>query len=162
VGGLQTMDEDRKLRAGEDLFAWLMLGFSGFVLIQAYLISGFSSVDAPGTFPMGAAAVMVAASLSVLLKNRRLKAGQPITFKAELNRAAAAVLPRVFMVYCAIIVGYMLLIKPLHFFPASFAFLLISMVYLKGTGWFRSLMIATVMLGSIYIVFQYFFRVVLP
>jgi len=154
--------EGRKLRAGENLFAWLMLAFSGFVLIQAYLISGFSSIDSPGTFPMGAGAVMVVSSALVLLKNRRMKPSEPVTFKEEMHQAAATVLPKVFLVYSVIIIGYMLLIKPLHFFPASAAFLLISMVYLKGSGWVKSLLIAAGMLGCIYIVFQYFFRVVLP
>jgi hypothetical protein len=156
------MDEEKKRRAGETLFAWLMLGLSGFILIQACLISGFSSIDSPGTFPMGAAAAMVAASILVLMNNRRLKRPQSANFKDELNQAAATVLPKAFLIYSVIIIGYMLLIKPIHFFPASFAFLLISMVYLKGATWFKSLIVATGMLVCIYIVFQYFFRVVLP
>ena len=156
------MDEERKLRAGENIFTWLMLGLSGFILIQAYLISGFSSIDSAGTFPMGAAAVMVGASVMILLKNRRLKPADAKGAGDELHQAAAKVLPKVFLVYSGIIIAYMLLIQPLHFFPASFAFLLISIVYLKGGSWFKSLAIATVMLACIFIVFQYFFRVVLP
>ena len=139
-----------------------MLAFSSFVLIQAYLISGFSSIDSPGTFPMGAGAVMVVSSVLVLIKNHRLKPARPVTFTEEMHQAAATVLPRVFLVYCVIIIAYMLLIRPIHFFPASFAFLLISMIYLKGSGWLRSLLIAAGMLICIYTVFQYFFRVVLP
>lgn len=156
------MDEKKELRAGENLFAWLMLGLSTFVLVQAYMISGFSSIDSPGTFPMGAGAVMVIASILVLLKNHRLKRPDSAKLKEELHQAAATVLPKVFVVYCVIIIAYMLLIRPLHFFPASFAFLLISMVYLRGATWLRSLLIAALMLACIYIVFQYFFRVVLP
>lgn len=156
------MAEDTPSRAGESLFAWLMLGFSSFVLIQAYLISGFSSIDSPGMFPMGAATVMVVSSVMILLKNRRLKPAKAKSVRDELQQATTTVLPKVFLVYGVIIIGYMLLIKPLHFFPASFAFLFISMVYLKGTNWLKSLFITTVMLGCIYVVFQYLFRVVLP
>jgi hypothetical protein len=156
------MSENRKLRAGENVFAWAMIALSGFILVQAYLISGFSSIDSAGTFPMGAAAIMMISMVLVLLKNRNLEKPDAGTFKAELRIAAKAVLPRVFLVYAGIIIGYMVLIKPLHFLPSSFAFLLVSMIYLKGSNILKSFVISTVMLAFIYVIFQYFFRVVLP
>ena len=156
------MKEKRKLRAGEIFFAWLMLAFSLFVLIQAYLISGFSSISSPGTFPMVAAAIMVVAMVLVLLNNRKLAKADADGLKSELRRAAKEVLPLVFLVYTGIIISYMILIQPLHFVPSSFAFLLVSMIYLKGSTIIKSLIISILMLACIYIVFQYFFRVVLP
>jgi len=66
------MKEIRKLRAGENLFAWLMMALSLFVLIQAYLISGFSSISSAGMFPMVAAAIMVVAMALILVNNRKL------------------------------------------------------------------------------------------
>ena len=156
------MSDNRKLRAGENFFAWMMLALSGFILVQAYMISGFSGIDSAGTFPMGAAAIMVVSMVMVLLKNRNLEKPEADGFKAELHVAAQEVLPKVFLVYAGIIIGYMVLIKPLHFLPSSFAFLLISMIYLKGSNILKSSIISTVMLASIYIIFQYFFRVVLP
>ena len=156
------MKENRKLRAGENFFAWLMMAFSLFVLIQAYLISGFSSISSAGTFPMGAAAIMVVAMALVLLENRKLEKPDDDDLKDELHRAAKQVLPKVFLVYTGIIIGYMVLIKPLHFVPSSFAFLLVSMIYLKGSTVIKSLIISTLTLACIYAVFQYFFRVVLP
>ena len=157
-----AMKENRKLRAGENFFAWLMLAFSLFVLIQAYLISGFSSISSPGTFPMGAAAIMVVAMVLVLLNNRKLQKADADGFTDELRRAAKEVLPLVFLVYTGIIISYMILIQPLHFLPSSFAFLLVSMIYLKGSTIIKSLIISTLTLACIYIVFQYFLRVVLP
>ena len=156
------MESNRKLREGENVFAWLMLGISGFILIQAYLISGFSSIESPGTFPMGAAAVMVISSALVLLKNRRLTKPEAENLGEELRQAAAKVLPKVFLIYLVVIIGYMILIKPLHFIPSSFAFMLISIIYLKGGKPLKALVISTVMMAFIYIIFQYFFRVVLP
>ncbi len=156
------MKEIRKLRAGENAFAWLMMALSLFVLIQAYLISGFSSISSAGTFPMVAAAIMVVAMAMILLNNRKLARPDADGFKDELRRAAKQVLPKVFLVYTGIIIGYMLLIQPLHFLPSSFAFLLVSMIYLKGSTVIKSLIISTLTLACIYIVFQYFFRVVLP
>ena len=156
------MKENRKLRAGENFFAWLMMAFSLFVLFQAYLISGFSSISSAGTFPMGAAAIMVVAMALILLNNRKLEKPDADGLKDELRRAAKQVLPKVFLVYAAVIIGYMILIQPLHFLPSSFAFLLVSMIYLKGSTVIKSLIISTITLACIYIVFQFLFRVVLP
>ena len=157
-----AMKEIRKLRAGENLFAWLMMALSLFVLIQAYLISGFSSISSAGTFPMVAAAIMVVAMALILLNNRKLAKPDADGLKDELRQAAKQVLPKVFLVYTGIIIGYMILIRPLHFLPSSFAFLLVSMIYLKGSTVIKSLIISILTLACIYIVFQYFFRVVLP
>ena len=118
-----AMKEIRKLRAGENLFAWLMMALSLFVLIQAYLISGFSSISSAGMFPMVAAAIMVAAMALILLKNRKLAKPDADGLKDELRRAAKQVLPKVFLVYTGVIIAYMILIQPLHFLPSSFAFL---------------------------------------
>jgi len=159
---LNTMKENRKLRAGENIFGWLMMAFSLFVLIQAYLISGFSSISSPGTFPMGAAAIMVLSMALVLMNNVKHEKPDADDLKDELQRAAKEVLPSVFLVYTGIIIGYMILIQPLHFLPSSFAFLLVSMIYLKGSTVLKSLIISTLLLACIFIVFQYFFRVVLP
>jgi putative tricarboxylic transport membrane protein len=139
-----------------------MLAFSLFVLIQAYLISGFSSISSPGTFPMGAAAIMVVAMALTLLNNRKLERPYADGLKNELQQAAKEVLPLVFLVYTGIIIGYMILIQPIHFLPSSFAFLLASMIYLKGSTIIKSLIISILTLACIYVVFQYFFRVVLP
>ena len=157
-----AMKEIRKLRAGENLFAWLMMALSLFVLIQAYLISGFSSISSAGMFPMVAAAIMVVAMALILVNNRKLAKPDADGLKDELRRAAKQVLPKIFLVYTGIIIGYMILIQPLHFLPSSFAFLLVSMIYLKGSTVIKSLIISTLTLACIYIVFQYFFRVVLP
>lgn len=159
---LKTMKQDRKLRAGENVFVWLMMIISLFVLAQAFLISGFSSISSAGTFPMGASAVMVIAMASTLIKNRKLKKADADGFKGELLLATKQVLPKVFLVYTLLVIGYVILIKPLHFLPSSFVFLLISMIYLKGSTAFKSVIISIITLGCIYFMFQYLFRVVLP
>lgn len=156
------MKKERKLRAGENVFGWLMMALSLFVLVQAYLISGFSSISSAGTFPMVASAVMVFAVVSILLNNCSLKKPAADGFKDELGQAAKQVLPKVFLVYTFIVFGYIIVIQPLHFLPSSFVFLLLSMIYLKGSTPLKSLIISTLTLACIYIMFQYFFRVVLP
>jgi putative tricarboxylic transport membrane protein len=156
------MNKSRKLRAGENFFAWLLLIFSLFVFFQAFGISGFSSISSPGTFPMGAAVVMILSMAIILLNNRRREKPEAESFKEEIRLAAANVLPRIFLLYTAIIIAYMFLIEPLRFLPSSFAFLLVSMIYLKGSRPLKALLIATGTMAGIYVVFQYVFRVVLP
>ena len=111
---------------------------------------------------MGAAAVMVLSMAIVLLNNRKRQKPDADSFKQELRLAAGKVLPRIFLVYTAVIIGYMVLIEPLHFLPSSFAFLLVSMIYLKGGRWLKLTIIAIGTMAGIYLVFQYVFRVVLP
>ena len=156
------MKKSRKLRAGEDVFVWLLMAFSLFVLFQAYQISGFSSIRSPGTFPMIASAVMVVSLALILLDNRKQKKPDSKGLADELRQAAKRVLPAAFLVYMGINIVYLLLIQPLHFLPSSFAFLLASMIYLKGSTVIKSLVITAVMLAGIYLIFQYFFRVILP
>jgi putative tricarboxylic transport membrane protein len=156
------MKKERKLRAGENVFGWLLIALSLFLLVQAFLISGFSSISSSGTFPMVASAVMVGAMVSILFNNRKLKKPDTDGFKSELRLAVKRVLPAIFLVYMIIVIGYIILIKPLHFLPSSFLFLLGSIIYLKGSSAFKSLIISVITLGCIYIMFQYFFRVVLP
>ena len=158
----RAMKDDRQLRAGENAFSWLLLLLSLFVLVQAYLISGFSSLSSAGTFPMGASAVMVIAMIFILLNNRKLKRIVTGGLNNELSQAVALVLPNIFLIYSIIVIVYMILIEPLHFLPSSFAFLLVSMIYLKGGTALKSLLISTATLGFIYVIFQFFFRVVLP
>ena len=156
------MKETHKLHAGENLFSWALLAFSIFVLILAYRISGFSSISSPGMFPMVAASVMVISIAMVLLGNRKAEKPHTGGLKTELRLAATEIFTPQFLIYTAIIIVYMLIIQPLHFLPSSFAFLLTSMIYLKGSTPVKSLLISAATLGGIYLIFHYLFLVVLP
>lgn len=152
----------RKLHAGENAFTWGLLAFSLFLLVCAYLISGFKSVSSPGTFPMIAAAVLVISLVLVLRGNRKAEKPETDGLKDELRQAARQIFTPVFLIYTGIVIVYMLIIQPLHFLPSSFIFLLASMIYLKGSTPVKSLLISAATLGAIYLVFHYLFRVVLP
>ena len=139
-----------------------MLVFSIVVLVLACQISGICETCAPGTFPMAAAAVMVISMVAVLVENRKLQKPNTTGWRDEMHRAANRMLPGIIVGYVGIILAYMLLILPIHFFPSSFIFLFVSMIYLRGTSWFRSLLISCGALIGIYIIFKFAFRVVLP
>lgn len=156
------MKTSRKLRAGENAFTFLLLAFSLFILVIAYRISGFSSISSPGAFPMAAGLVMVVSIALVLAGNRKLEKPDAENITDELRQAAKAVFPKEFIVYTLVIIGYMMLIQPIHFLPSSFIFMVVSMIVLRGSGLVRSLLISAVTLACIYVVFEYFFRVVMP
>ncbi len=156
------MKTTRKLRPGENLFVYILLAFSLFILVMAYRISGFSSASSPGAFPMAAALVMVVSAFLVLIGHRKLEKPDAQGVKDEIRAAAKTVFPKEFIIYTGIIIVYMIIIQPLHFLPSSFAFMVLSMKVLRGSGLTKSLLISAGLLGFIYIVFQYLFRVILP
>jgi len=156
------MKTTRKLHVGENAFTWLLLAFSLFLMVCAYLISGFASVSSPGTFPMIAAAVMVLSIILILLDNRKAEKPTDGGLKEELRQAAKEIFSPLFLIYTGFIIVYMFIMQPLHFLPSSFAFLLASMIYLKGSTPVKSLIISAATLGGIYLIFHYLFRVVLP
>ncbi len=156
------MKKTRKLRAGESVFAWLMLALSLFTLFEAYLISGFKSVSSPGMFPMAAATVMVLSVATVILNNRKLDKPDTETAKEEFKQVLHEVFPKVFIIYVVIVAGYMLIFERLTFVPSSAAFLFASIFFLKGGGLVKSLLISAGSLAVIYVIFHTIFRVVLP
>ena len=156
------MKKTEKQIRGEGFFIGLLLIFSVVTLILAYQISGFSSVSSPGSFPMFSSAVMVISIVGVILQFRKKEKSEKKGFWEEIRLAAKAILPPVFLGYTALIILYMILIIPLTFLPASFGFLVLSMILLKGGSPVKSLLISGGTIGIIYLVFHYLFRVVLP
>jgi len=156
------MKKTRKLRAGENAFVIFLMSFSLFILVMAYRISGFSAVSSPGAFPMAAGLVMVIALGFILFDNRKLENACVTGLFDELRLARKNVLPKAFIIYTGIIICYMLLIQPLHFLPSSFLFLLVSMVVLKGSSPLKAMFISLVSMACVFLVFQFFFRVVMP
>lgn len=105
---------------------------------------------------------MVISIVLLLIGNRKAEKPDAETLKEELSRAAGDVFNKVFLIYTGIIIIYMIAIQPFHFLVSSFGFLLVSMIYLKGSAPLKSLIISVVTLGAIYFLFHFLFRVVLP
>lgn len=156
------MKKIKKLRNGENVFTWLLMAFSLFVLIMACRISGFSSISSPGMFPMVSATVMVITLLFLLIGNRKAQKPEAKNLQEELSRAAGNVFSPMFLLYTAIILIYMIALEPFHFLPCSLAFLLVSIILLKGSRPVKALFISVGTIAGIYLIFQTLFRVVLP
>ena len=146
-------------RPGERVTLWFLLAFSVFILITALKTLKFENLSSSGVFPVFIALVMVGSTLIVLWKNRVRYAALRVV--EECRGMAPFVFPRTVGIYTGILVLYILLLEPLHFWPSAFLFLVGSFLFLKGAGWIRSIIIAIGMLVAIYVLFQYIFTVIL-
>jgi hypothetical protein len=153
------MNEQAQYRPGERLFLWLLLAFGVFILITAVRIPHLENLSSSGAFPIFIGSVLILSAVCVLWHNRAKYA--TLTLREESGKVPAFVLPLSVVGYALILFLYILTTAPLHFLPSSFGFLVISFVFLKGTTFPRSLIIAAGTLASIYVLFHTVFRVIL-
>ena len=152
-----------KVEPGEKGFSILILLLSLFILIQAYFISGFSSITSPGVFPMVTGTVMVISSSIIVIKNVALKMVTRESLSQKIHYVFRTVFPKQIIVFSGIIILYMILLVPLHFLVSSFLFLIVSMVYFLGLKFAKSAIpLSAIVLFVIYVIFHYIFRIVLP
>lgn len=151
----------RKLNPGETAITCLLFVFSLVLCYHAYQISGFSGVNTPGTFPLLASGIMAVSSLYLIVTNLKLKiAGFEggLTIAATLRR----LLPLRILLFCAVIVAYMLLLPRAGFIVSSALFLLFGIIYLKGAKPLAAIVVTAVSLTLIYLIFHFLFQIVLP
>lgn len=153
------MEDKMTQTPGERILLWFLVAFSIFILIQALMLPNLASLSSPGAFPIFVISVMILSILRVLWKNRTRHS----TFKIgeEFVKAIPLVFPKTVAAYTAILILYIFLLYPLHFWVSSYLFLVGSFLFLKGANIFRSFFIAAGMLAAIYLLFQYLFRVIL-
>jgi hypothetical protein len=151
-----------QLQAGERAFDWLLLVFSLAVFYQAYRITGFSSINSAGAFPIGLSLIMIGSSIAVLAGHRRK--AHPDTHGPfdELTRFLRQHFPPVVLAFCALAIVYLAQIRPLGFLPSTFAFLALSFIFLRRGKIASSLIISALAIAVIYGLFTLVFRVYLP
>lgn len=155
-------DTTRPRRPGEALFAIVLLLGSLVILQQAYAISGFSSLDSAGVFPMLAGATMVGALIAVLWQLHRFRNPAGAADEGRFARFSREVLPPTVIVFLVLVVAYMLALERAGFLISSLVFLFLSIWFLYRRS---PLLVAVISVGSlaaIYIVFRYIFTVLLP
>lgn len=156
------MKTPRRRLPGELVFAVVLVCFSGFMLWQAYGISGFESITSAGFFPMLTTGVMVVTGLLIVRSTAR---SEPVareggeSLAQQFRRRLA---PNVLVGFTVAIVLYMLALQPVGFLVASYVFLVASMRLLGSRRWLLNLVIAAVALAAVYVIFQTVFSVVLP
>lgn len=146
-------------RPGERIFIWLLLAVGMFVLITALKIPNLENLSSSGVFPIFVGSILILTMVHVLWKNRKRYATS--TLRDECKQVPAFVLPITVFGYAGILLLYILTTAPLHFIPSSFAFLVISFIFLRAASPLRSVIIGAGTLAGIYILFQTIFKVIL-
>ncbi|CAM3951406.1 tripartite tricarboxylate transporter TctB family protein [Ectopseudomonas alcaliphila] len=156
------MNKTDKMLVGERTFCVLLVLASLVVFYLAYQISGFSSINSPGAFPLGVALVMIlsAGKIAVELigKAKPDCSGWLDAFQQFRNTH----FPRRTLVFGLLAVAYLAAIQWVSFYVSTFLFLVLSIVYLRGGRVLNAILIAAVLLVLIYLLFSLAFSVYLP
>ncbi|MCA0941719.1 tripartite tricarboxylate transporter TctB family protein [Yangia mangrovi] len=142
-------------RPGELVFGAVMVIASLVLLWNAYGISGFEALSAPGSVPMATTAVMAVTALVIFLRDLRLPrvAGETV---------AKDILPGPVLVIALMLVAYGVLLKPLGFLPTSALFLIAALKMLARRGWLWTIGVSLGSLLLIWIIFRIVFTVLMP
>jgi hypothetical protein len=152
------MEEKTERKPGERFLMYFLLALSLFVVIVAYSMD-HSKFESTGSFPLFIGTVMFLSILRILWKERKVFSSWH--WKEELSQVKPFAFPSLVVAYTGVLILYILLLYPLHFWAASYLFLVGSFLLLKGAKFLKGLMIGAVMLAVIWLLFQYIFRIVL-
>lgn len=142
-------------RPGELAFAIFLTLASLYLLYEAYGISGFEALSAPGAIPMATTFAMVLSALAVAVRT----AGLPLVQNESIR---ADILPVRVGVFVVLLICFGLLLKPLGFLPTALLFLIVSIKLLARRSWAYTLVVSVGSLIAIWIVFRVVFTVLLP
>jgi uncharacterized protein YacL len=154
-----VMPAQTPYRPGERIFIWLLLCLGVFVLITALMIPHLENLSSSGVFPIFVGSILILTMVHILWQNRKRYAVW--TLREECKQVPSFVLPITVIGYAGILLLYILTTAPLHFIPSSFAFLVISFIFLRAASPVLSVIIAVGTLAGIYGLFQTIFKVIL-
>ncbi|MDH0703931.1 tripartite tricarboxylate transporter TctB family protein [Pseudomonas toyotomiensis] len=156
------MNKTDKMLVGERTFCVLLLLASLVVFYLAYQISGFSSVNSPGAFPLGVALVMILSALKIAVELIGKAKPDCSGWLDAFQQFRDTHFPRRTLVFGLLAVAYLAAIQWVSFYVSTFAFLVLSIVYLRGGRVLNAILIAAVLLVLIYLLFSLAFSVYLP
>lgn len=142
-------------RPGELAFGALLLIASLGLLWNAYGISGFEALSAPGSVPMATTLVMVISAAIVVIRTARLP-------RVTTETIARDILPGTVVIVALMLVAYGFLLQPLGFLPTSALFLIATIKLLSGRGWLWTFGISLGSLLLIWLIFRIVFTVLMP
>ncbi|WP_158737899.1 tripartite tricarboxylate transporter TctB family protein [Alteribacillus sp. YIM 98480] len=150
----------------------LMVIVSLLVLSQAVVMENQSIIDpASGSFfPALIALIMLGAGIVTIFQDRsstQKKAAETAEQENESNEADALETftkkdYKLILIYFCLVIGFVILLPILTFFPAAFLFLLTSMFYLKGVSWLLNVTVSLATIVVIYFLFSQLFNIVFP
>lgn len=144
----------RRRVPGERLFALVMLGLAGFVLVEAHGIAGFTALGSPGALPLAAGGVMLVSAIVVAV--RALPVGR--IARAELS----SLLPLRLVGFVGLVGLFAALLDRLGFLLAGTGFLIASMLWLHRRQPLRVVAWSLLAVLLVYVLFRLVFEVLLP
>lgn len=145
----------KQRRPGELGFALFLSAASLFLLYNAYNISGFEALSAPGAVPMATTLAMAISAIVVAFRTSRRS-------KVAGETLSKDILPTNVIVFVGILIVFGVLLKPLGFVLTAALFLILSNKLLARRGWGYTLAVSVGSLVVIWIVFRVVFTVLLP
>lgn len=142
-------------RPGELGFAIFLTLASLYLLYDAYGISGFEALSAPGAIPMATTFVMVITAGIIALRTASMPPVASETFRQD-------ILPILVIAFVGLLIVFGVLLKPLGFLPTALMFLIVSIKLLARKGWGYTFAVSIGSLVVIWIVFRVAFTVLLP
>lgn len=155
------MSTDIPYRPGERFLTWFLLALSLFFLYESFRIPNLTSYSSAGAFPIFVSSVLALSAVRILWRNRRSFSSCRLGLKEELAQTRNLALPNVVVIYLLILAAYIAVAGPLGFFISTYVFLAGSVLFLKGASPVRALLLAAAILGGVYVLFQYIFKVIL-
>ena len=147
---------------GERTFSALMLALSLGILYVAYNISGFSSFNSPGAFPIGVGLIALISALKIV---QEVLSKPKHSFVGWVNAAkqfCAEHFPTRTLVFLGLSAVYLFIMQWVSFYISTFLFLVFAIVYLRSGRMFNAMLIAGFLLLVIYLLFTLAFSVYLP
>ncbi|MFC3607236.1 tripartite tricarboxylate transporter TctB family protein [Stutzerimonas tarimensis] len=146
---------------GELAFAVVMLLLSFAVGYLAYQISGFSSINSAGAFPLGVSLIMLVSSLWCVVEALARRAPEERGF-AAIRKFCKDHFPPQVLGFVAMAVGYLVSMTWVSFYISTFVFLVASILYLRRGGIALSLAVSALAILMVYLLFTLVFSVYLP
>ena len=143
---------------GERILLWFLFLFSIFILVNAIRLPHLTNLSSSGAFPIFIASIMLLCTARILWKNHTRYSAFKIG--EEIEKAIPLVFPKTVAIYTMIVILYILLLYPLHFWVSSALFLIGSFLFLRGAKIIRSFFITAAFLTVSYFLFQYLFKVI--
>lgn len=156
------MSNHPPLKAGERAFNVLLLLLSVGVFYEAYQIAGFDLPNSAGAFPLLLGVIMIGSMVAILWGQRHHPKPDSHGALDEARQFIHEHFPLTIVVFSAMAVAYLFLLRPLGFIAATALFLFVSQVYLRRGRFLAALIITAVATGVIYALFKLLFQVYLP
>ncbi|OWK48489.1 MULTISPECIES: tripartite tricarboxylate transporter TctB family protein [Pseudomonadaceae] len=156
------MNKTDKMLVGERTFCALLLVFSLVIFYLAYQISGFSSANSPGAFPIGVALVMILSAVKIAFELVGKARPDCSGWLDAFQQFRSQHFPRAVLIFGLLAVTYLAAIQWVSFYVSTFLFLVLSIVYLRNGRVLNAILIAAVLLVLIYLLFSLAFSVYLP